>query len=348
MNASIVPWEVASKQANGCMICPPGKTSIRNRPPLVASTTFASCWAAPWSTSSAGVQAVDIRHWTFGCAITLGALEMPAAATAATAPPAFTMNLRRSVMTSSSDRDERMVGAFGDAVPGAHQRLKLREGCVHLPGHGSLLGFFPEDLDRQLLEITQHRNRELEHLDLALEFRLESLERDGVLRVVVRKTVDLHCRGGMVERPSEIDRERLVRLLVEAKLGRHAGLVPAWVVVVTRGIVQAQLHVVMGPDPFTGVDHAPLERGVDLGGRGEDRRAARFDIDLAAEACANAHLEPLVVGDRGDLLPEPSGHLRRERRAGARHEVEGGVGLFPELEPVALGVPGGHALWVHA
>ena len=70
MNASMVPCEAASKHSNGCMIWPPGKTSIRNRPPLVSSTTFASRWAAPWSTSSAAVQAVDIRHWTFGCAMT--------------------------------------------------------------------------------------------------------------------------------------------------------------------------------------------------------------------------------------------------------------------------------------
>jgi hypothetical protein len=65
MNASIVPCEAASKQANGGMIWPPVKTSIRNRPPLVSSTIFASRWAAPCSTSSAGVQAVDIRHWNF-------------------------------------------------------------------------------------------------------------------------------------------------------------------------------------------------------------------------------------------------------------------------------------------
>jgi hypothetical protein len=42
---------------------------------------------------------VDIRHWTFGWAMTLGASTMAAAATAAIAPPAFTMNLRRSVVT---------------------------------------------------------------------------------------------------------------------------------------------------------------------------------------------------------------------------------------------------------
>ena len=94
----MVPREAASKQSSGGMIWPPGKTSIRNRPPLISSTTFASRWAAPWSMSSAGVQAVDIRHWTFGCAMTWGASARAAAAVAATMPPAFTMNLRRSVV----------------------------------------------------------------------------------------------------------------------------------------------------------------------------------------------------------------------------------------------------------
>ena len=110
-----------------------------------------------------------------------------------------------------------MVGAFGDVVPGTDQRLKFREGRVHLPGHGSLLGFFPDDFGRQLLEIAQHRHRELEHLDRPLELRLESLERDGVLHVEFRATIDLDGGGRMVERPSQIDRERVVRLLVEAK-----------------------------------------------------------------------------------------------------------------------------------
>jgi hypothetical protein len=39
-----------------------------------------------------------------------------------------------------------MVGAFGDVVPGADECLELREGGVHLPGHGRLLRFLPDDL----------------------------------------------------------------------------------------------------------------------------------------------------------------------------------------------------------
>jgi hypothetical protein len=66
-----------------------------------------------------------------------------------------------------------------------------------------------------------------------------------------------------------------------------------------------------------------------------------------AEAGADPELEPLEVANRVDLLPEPARHLRRERRPLARHEVEGGVRLLPELEPVTVLVPGRHALRVH-
>src|SRR5437870_12679154 len=104
----------------------------------------------------------------------------------------------------------------------------------------------------------------------------------------------------------------------------------------------------MRPDPFGGVDDASLEHGVDLGGGGEDRRGARPDDDLAGEVITKTHLQPFVVADGVDLLPEPSPHLRGKRRAGARHEVESGVGLLPKLEPVALVVPGCPALGVHA
>src|SRR5216683_6717917 len=155
--------------------------------------------------------------------MTLGASTMAPAAAATTTPPAVAMNLRRSVVTlASSHRYELVVSAFGDVIPGTHQRLELREGRVDFPGHGSLLGFLPDDLGRQLLEIAQHRRRELDHLDLALELRLESLQRDRVLQVKVGETVDLHGCSSMIERPSQVDRQRLVRLPVEAEPLRGA------------------------------------------------------------------------------------------------------------------------------
>src|SRR6266516_2705073 len=135
MNASILPWEAASKQSNGGMIWPPGKTSMRNRPPLISSTTFASRWAAPWTMSNVAVQDVDIRHWTFGWAMTLGASTTAAVAAVAINPLAVVMNLRRSALTLlNSRRHELMVVALGDLVSRTHQRLELREVRVHFPG----------------------------------------------------------------------------------------------------------------------------------------------------------------------------------------------------------------------
>src|SRR5215472_5770843 len=143
MNASIFPCEAASKHSNGCMICPPGKTAIWKRPPLASSTTLAICWAARRCTSNAAENAVDMRHWTFGCAMTWGKSTMAAAAAVTKVPPAVTMNLRRALV----------VGALGHVVPGAHQRLELREGGVDLPGHGRLLRFLLDDLGGDLPEL---------------------------------------------------------------------------------------------------------------------------------------------------------------------------------------------------
>jgi hypothetical protein len=69
---------------------------------------------------------------------------------------------------------------------------------------------------------------------------------------------------------------------------------------------------------------------------------------ILPETRAHAHLQALVVRDRGDLLPEPSTHLRGEPGPESRHEVERGVGLFPELGPVAVVVPDGHPVRVDA
>src|SRR5262245_28313510 len=178
MKASTLPWDVASKHSNACMICPAGNTSILKRPAVISSTTLASRRAAPCGTSSADVKAVDIRHCTFGCAMTAGTSVTMAAAAP---PPTCAMNRRRSVITAPLPRHELVVGAFGHVVPRPHQRLELRERRVDLPGHGRLLGFVPGDLGGQPLEIAEHRCRELEHFNFPLELHLEPRQRDGVL-----------------------------------------------------------------------------------------------------------------------------------------------------------------------
>src|SRR5262245_43047696 len=111
--------------------------------------------------------------------------------------------------------------------------------------------------------------------------------------------------------------------------------------------MKTELHVVVRPHPLRGVDHTPLEGSVDVSGRRQDRRGTRLGDDLASEIGAHAYSESLEVANRRDLLPEPARHLRCEGRALARDEVVRGVGLLPELEPIALVVPRHHPLGVH-
>src|SRR5262245_57987231 len=106
---------------------------------------------------------------------------------------------------------EPMVSALRDMIPGAYKRLELREGGVHLPGHGRLLRLFLHNLAGQLLEIAQHWARDLQHLDLVLKLRPEPFQRDRVFRVEGAETIDLQSGGGMVEHPPEIARKCLVR-----------------------------------------------------------------------------------------------------------------------------------------
>src|SRR5262249_61192667 len=113
---------------------------------------------APWSCSRAGGQVVDMRHWSFGCAMTAGALTTIADAAVASAPLAVTRNLRRSVIqVSFSASHELMVGALGDVIPRADQPLELHERRVHLPGHRRLLRLFLDDLGRQRASAADRR-----------------------------------------------------------------------------------------------------------------------------------------------------------------------------------------------
>jgi hypothetical protein len=97
--------------------------------------------------------------------------------------------------------------------------------------------------------------------------------------------------------------------------------------------------IVVGADELGGVEGPALERRVDLARRQEHHGGPGLRIDFAPQA-RNADLQPLQVIDAVDLLPEPSRHLGIGGLAGARDHAEGSVGLFPELEPAPIVVPG--------
>ena len=96
---------------------------------------------------------------------------------------------------------------------------------------------------------------------------------------------------------------------------RRAAFPPAGIVVVRRNLVEAELLVVIGADPFGGVDRALFERRIDVATGDLLRHDAELLDDLAGEA-PDAHLQALHVGDRLDFLAEPAAHLHAGVAAG--------------------------------
>src|SRR5262245_17463547 len=122
-------------------------------------------------------------------------------------------------------------------------------------------------------------------------------------------------------------------------MGLRAALPPTGVVVVLGDLDEAELLVVVGADPFGGVDGALLERRKDVAGG----KLLRHDAELAQNApgkTADAELQAFHVVEGLDLLAKPAAHLTR--RVARRHApaVIGLEEVVEQLHPAALELPG--------
>jgi hypothetical protein len=129
----------------------------------------------------------------------------------------------------------------------------------------------------------------------------------------------------------------------------HAGtrLPPAREVVVLGDLVEAQLFVVVGADPFGGVDGALLQRRIDVRARDLLRDHAQGGEHRAAET-GDAHLDALDVLQRLDLLAEPAAHLHAGVAAGEGDDVVVAVELVEQLLAIAVVDPGVELAGIHA
>src|ERR1035441_10601038 len=89
---------------------------------------------------------------------------------------------------------------------------------------------------------------------------------------------------------------------------RGAAFPPTWIIVVFGNLVEAELLVVIRPDPFGGVDGALLQRRIDIAAGNLLRDSAAL-LQVLAVPAADAHFYAFHVFDGLDLLAEPAAHL---------------------------------------
>ena len=114
---------------------------------------------------------------------------------------------------------------------------------------------------------------------------------------------------------------------------------PAGVVVVLGDLVEAEVDVHVRHRELGGVDHAALERRIDVGRRQQLGRHAELLHDLRAEA-EEAHLQSLEIGERSDPFLEPAGGLGTGRAAIDFGQAVLAIDLVLQLVTAAIDLPG--------
>ncbi len=111
------------------------------------------------------------------------------------------------------------------------------------------------------------------------------------------------------------------------------------VVVIFRHLLEAELVIVIGADPFGRVDRALFQRRIDIAAGDLLRHDAKLFNHLAGQT-GNAHLHALEIVDGVDFLAEPAAHLHAGIAGNHAIELVLGVKLVQQRVAVALIEPG--------
>jgi hypothetical protein len=127
---------------------------------------------------------------------------------------------------------------------------------------------------------------------------------------------------------------------VDEEMERGRAFPPARIIIVLRDLVEAELFIVVGADPFGGVYRALLERRVDVAAGDLLRHPAEL-LDRLPGPSTDAELDAAEVGRRIDLLAEKAAHLGTGIAARQPVDVELPVAeLVEQVHAAAVVEPG--------
>ena len=148
----------------------------------------------------------------------------------------------------------------------------------------------------------------------------QTFERRRIELIVFRHHPSVGVMAGLLEDRFVSLRQRVPLVVIDEGQDHRAAFPPAGIIVVRRDLKEAELLVVIGADPFGGIDGALLERRIDVATRDLLRHGPEL-LQHASGESADAHLDALEILDRIDFLAEPTAHLAAGIAGEQRHAV---------------------------
>src|SRR5262249_12015135 len=137
----------------------------------------------------------------------------------------------------------------------------------------------------------------------------KALERCRVASVITARFLDIGEAGGGGDDGLIALRQLVPFGQIDQEVLSSAAFPPSRAVVEGSDLVETELLVVIGADPFSGVDGALLQRRIDIAA-GDLLRHHTERLQRLAGPAADAEFEPLEIIDGLDLLAKPATHLR--------------------------------------
>ena len=212
---------------------------------------------------------------------------------------------------------------------GLHAVEKLLE-------HGVLRGDFIIILPALIIAGLQHRVRE------GLQLRTASKQTFHGLRV--QRIVFRHHGGG--DEPSSgfdhglIDLgDRIPGPFVDEQRAAGRAFPPAGIMIEARDLVEAELFIIMRPDPFGAINRAAFQRRIDIAGANLLRHNAKPAQDIACKA-THAEFQAAQILNRVDFLAEPTTHLAGRATKGEGPDAKRAVEFIDQFMATAIAEPG--------
>jgi len=134
-------------------------------------------------------------------------------------------------------------------------------------------------------------------------------------------------------------RKRIPGPLIDEQRAAGRAFPPTGVMIETRDLIEAELFIIIGADPFGAINRAAFQRGIDIASANLLRHNAKAAQNIAGKA-THAEFQAAQILNRIDFLAEPAAHLAGRAAKGEGPHAKRAIEIIDQLMAAAIAEPG--------